>query len=82
MSQTVYVVQSGAYSNRYVVAVFSDEEKAKSYQKYIDSDNDIEEFQLDSEEEPDWFKNGYKSKEQADKIAADKFAQYRHEQLL
>jgi hypothetical protein len=100
----------------------------------IDPDNDIEEYELDSEEEPDWFKNGYKtyycwsdrsnevkcrelygselskddeeenarkaiwtnlpglerlcvsckarSRDHAIKIAADKFAQYRYEQLL
>jgi hypothetical protein len=129
MTQTVYIVETGQYSDRYVVAVFSDKEKAKAYQRYIDLDNDIEEFQLDSEEEPDWFKNGYKayycwtdhltevrcrelngsefdrkdenvrkttwstrpesqqlcitckakSEEQAIRIAADKFAQYRYE---
>jgi len=133
VTETVYVVQSGQYSDRYIVAVFSDEEKAKAYQEYIDSDNRIEEYELDCEEEPDWFKNGYKvyycwddhsneikcrelngseldrsgkdeivrklmwstrpedkqlcvcckaiSEEKAIKIAADKFAQYRYENL-
>ena len=57
----VYVVHAGEYSDRRIRAIFTDKAKAEAFQQYADRDNTVEEWNLDSAEIPEWYRDGYRN---------------------
>jgi hypothetical protein len=58
---TVYIVSTGEYSDWEVRAVFTNKEKAEQFQQFADPNNSVEEWELDREDLPQWYKDGKKS---------------------